>query len=154
MQAKEIVRRVTELVQPLCQQAGVSLWDVEFEKEGGQYMLTVTIDREGGVDIDQCETVSRALDPLLDAPEFDSLPPYTLCVSSAGLERRLVRPEHFEKYLGETVTVRFFGPIDGARAVEGTLKAYDQGSVTLETADQTRVYEPKEIASVRLTLTF
>ena len=66
MQAKQIVARVEELVKPLCEQAGVSLWDVEFEKEGGQYMLTVTVDRPEGVNIDQCEQVSRALDPMLD----------------------------------------------------------------------------------------
>ena len=93
MQAKELVRRVEEMVMPLCEANGVLLWDVEFEKEGGQYMLTVTIDREDGVDIDHCEKISRALDPMLDAKEFDSLPPYTLCVSSAGLERRLKKPE-------------------------------------------------------------
>ena len=96
MQAKQIVARVEELVRPLCEQAGVSLWDVEFEKEGGQYMLTVTVDHPEGVNIDQCEKVSRALDPMLDAKEFDDMPSYTLCVSSAGLARRLKRPEHFE----------------------------------------------------------
>ena len=87
MQAKQIVARVEELVKPLCEQAGVSLWDVEFEKEGGQYMLTVTVDRPEGVNIDQCEQVSRALDPMLDEKEFDDMPSYTLCVSSAGLSR-------------------------------------------------------------------
>ena len=95
MQAKQIVARVEELVKPLCEQAGVSLWDVEFEKEGGQYMLTVTVDHPEGVHIDQCEQVSRALDPMLDAKEFDDMPSYTLCVSSAGLARRLKRPAHF-----------------------------------------------------------
>ena len=73
MQAKQIVARVEELVKPLCEQAGVSLWDVEFEKEGGQYMLTVTVDRPEGVNIDQCEQVSRALDPMLDEKEFDAV---------------------------------------------------------------------------------
>lgn len=102
MQAKQIVARVEELVKPLCEQAGVSLWDVEFEKEGGQYMLTVTVDRPEGVNIDQCEQVSRALDPMLDEKEFDDMPSYTLCVSSAvcraassvrSISRRLwVRP--------------------------------------------------------------
>ena len=77
MQAKQIVARVEELVKPLCEQAGVSLWDVEFEKEGGQYMLTVTVDRPEGVNIDQCEQVSRALDPMLDEKEFDDMPSYT-----------------------------------------------------------------------------
>lgn len=127
--------------------AGVSLWDVEFEKEGGQYMLTVTIDRDGGVDIDHCEAVSRALDPLLDAKEFDSLPAYTLCVSSAGLERRLKKPQHFEKFLGAPVEVKFYKPVDGAKILEGKLAAYDGGCVTLEVDGARRVYEPQDIGS-------
>lgn len=154
MQTKELVRRVEEMALPLCQEVGVVLWDVSFEKEGGQYMLTVTIDREGGVDIDHCEKLSRALDPMLDAKEFDSLPPYTLCVSSAGLERRLKKPEHFAKYLGETVEVKFYKPIDGAKVVEGVLIAYDNGDVTIEAGGQTRVYEAKDVAAVRLTVQF
>ena len=154
MQTKELVRRVEEMVLPLCQEVGVVLWDVSFEKEGGQYMLTVTIDREGGVDIDHCEKLSRALDPMLDAKEFDSLPPYTLCVSSAGLERRLKKPEHFAKYLGETVEVKFYKPIDGDKVAEGVLIAYDNGDVTIEAGGQTRVYEAKDVAAVRLTVQF
>ena len=108
MQAKQIVARVEELVKPLCEQAGVSLWDVEFEKEGGQYMLTVTVDRPEGVNIDQCEQDSRAHDPMLDEKEFDDMPSYTLCVSSAGMSRRLKRPEHFQAFMGQTVEVGFF----------------------------------------------
>ena len=152
MQTKELIRRVEEMVLPLCEQVGVNLWDVEFEKEGGQYMLTITIDREGGVDIDHCEKISRTIDPMLDAKEFDALPPYTLCVSSAGLERRLKKPEHFEKYLGETVEVKFYKAIDGAKIVEGTLKGYDNGDVTIEANGQTVVYEAKDVAAVRLTI--
>lgn len=154
MQAKEVVKRVSELAEPICASAGVALWDVEFEKEGGQYMLTVTIDRDGGVDIDHCEQVSRALDPLLDAKEFDSLPAYTLCVSSAGLERRLKKPAHFEKFLGSVVEVKFYKPVDGAKIVEGTLIAYDEGCVTIETDGVQRVYEPQDVAAVRLTVQF
>lgn len=154
MQAKEVVRRVTELAEPICEQAGVSLWDVEFEKEGGQYMLTVTVDRDEGVDIDHCETVSRALDPLLDAKEFDSLPAYTLCVSSAGLERRLKKPQHFEKFLGSTVEVKFYKPVDGAKIIEGVLLAYDEGCVTIEADGVRRVCEPEDIAAVRLSVQF
>ena len=71
MTQKEAVRRVTQLALPLCGEAGVSLWDVTFEKEGRQHVLTVYIDKEPAVDISDCERVSRALDPLLDAPEFD-----------------------------------------------------------------------------------
>ena len=154
MQTKELIRRVEEMALPLCEQAGVSLWDVEFEKEGGQYMLTITIDRPEGVDIDQCEQVSRAIDPMLDAKEFDSLPPYTLCVSSAGLERRLKRPEHFERFMGSPVTVGFYKPVDGAKQMEGDLAGYDAGNVTLDLGGPTRVLEAKEIAAVRLRVEF
>ena len=150
MQAKQIVARVEELVKPLCEQAGVSLWDVEFEKEGGQYMLVVTVDNPEGVFIDQCEQVSRALDPMLDAKEFDDMPSYTLCVSSAGLSRRLKKPEHFAAFLGHTVEVGFYKPVGGAKQVEGTLVAYENGNVTLETGGQRTVYEPADIAAVRL----
>lgn len=155
MQNKELIRRVEEMALPLCEQAGVSLWDVEFEKEGGQYMLTITIDRPEGVDIDQCEQVSRAIDPMLDAKEFGALPPYTLCVSSAGLERRLKKPEHFARFMGAPVTVGFYKPVDGAKQAEGVLAGYDAGNVTLDLGGgQTRLYEAKEIAAVRLRVEF
>ena len=150
MQAKQIVARVEELVKPLCEQAGVSLWDVEFEKEGGQYMLVVTVDNPEGVFIDQCEQVSRALDPMLDAKEFDDMPSYTLCVSSAGLARRLKKPEHFAAFLGHTVEIGFYKPVNGAKQVEGTLISYDDGCVTIESGGQQTIYEPKDIAAVRL----
>ena len=149
MQAKQIVARVEELVRPLCEQAGVSLWDVEFEKEGGQYMLTVTVDRPEGVNIDQCEQVSRALDPMLDEKEFDDMPSYTLCVSSAGMSRRLKRPEHFQAFMGQTVEVGFYKPMNGMKQIEGTLAGYDNGAVTLEVNGEQTVYEPKDIAAVR-----
>ena len=155
MQAKQIVARVEELVRPLCEQAGVSLWDVEFEKEGGQYMLTVTVDHPEGVNIDQCEKVSRALDPMLDAKEFDDMPSYTLCVSSAGLSRRLTptvpgRPEHFEDFMGQTVEVGLYKALNGAKQIEGTLAGYDDGAVTLDVGGERIVFEPKDIAAVRL----
>lgn len=150
MQAKELIRRVEEMALPLCEKTGVTLWDVEFEKEGGVQLLTITIDRDGGVDIDQCEAVSRAIDPMLDAKEFDSLPSYTLCVSSAGLERKLKKPAHFEKFLGAKVEVRFYKPIDGAKAVQGTLRGYDGGCITVEQGGEIRVYEPKDVAVCRL----
>ncbi len=150
MQAKELIRRVEEMALPLCAANGVSLWDVEFEKEGGIQLLTITIDRDGGVDISQCEAISRAIDPMLDAREFDSLPSYTLCVSSAGLERRLKKPAHFEAFIGSKVEVRFYRPIDGAKAVQGTLAGYDGGCITLDQGGVLRIYEPGDVAACRL----
>lgn len=153
MQAKELIRRVEEMALPLCEQNGVSLWDVEFEKEGGVQMLTITIDREEGVDIDQCEAVSRAIDPMLDAKEFDSLPSYTLCVSSAGLERKLKKPAHFEKFLGAEVEVRFYKPIDGVKSVQGTLAGYDNGCIMVDVGGTRRIYEPQDVAVCHLVVT-
>ena len=150
MQAKELIRRVEEMALPLCEANGVSLWDVEFEKEGGTQMLIIAIDREGGVDISQCEAVSRAIDPMLDAKEFDSLPSYTLCVTSAGLERKLKKPVHFEKFLGAKVEVRFYKPIDGAKSVQGTLAGYDHGAITIDLDGARRIYEPGDVAVCRL----
>lgn len=85
MTAREVCQRVWDISAPCAAEMGIHLWDVTFEKEGGQYMLTITIDREGHTDIDDCEKLSRYVDPFLDEKEFASLPPYTLCVSSAGL---------------------------------------------------------------------
>lgn len=153
MTAKEVCKRVWEISEPFACEMGVTLWDVTFEKEGGQYMLTITIDRDGHTDIDDCEKLSRAVDPLLDAKEFASLPPYTLCVSSAGLTRRLKRPEHFAAFLGSEVEVKFYRPIDGSKTVVGTLRGYEDGCITLETDGGVTVYEPKDVAAVRLSVT-
>lgn len=154
MHTKDLIKRVEELVTPICEQVGVELWDVEFEKEGGQYMLTVTIDKEDGVDIDQCETVSRTLDPMLDAKEFQSMPAYTFCVSSAGLERRLKKKEHFDKFMGSPVELKLYKAMNGAKVIEGTLTGYDEGAVTLEVNGEIRIYEPQDVAAVRLTIQF
>lgn len=150
MQTKQVVARVRELVQPLCQQRGVSLWDVTFEKEGQKHFLTVFIDSEAGVFIEDCEAISRGLDPLLEAREFDSLPAYTLCVSSAGLERRLVRPEHFAWATGKKVEVSFYKARQGARSAVGTLAGYDGETLTLQLDEKTEDIPMAEVASVHL----
>ena len=147
MKQKELLRRVWDMAQPICAEAGVSLWDVTFEKEGRGYVLTVFIDREEGVGIAHCETVSRALSPLLDAPEFDSLPPYTLCVSSPGLTRRLRLEAHFAWAVGKPVELTFFQ----GEAQRGVLAAFSEESLTLEPA---RVYPRAEIAGAHIDFEF
>ena len=154
MQAKEICRRVRELIAPEIVRQGVRLWDVTFEKEGGQYYLTVTIDQgERPADLNACEAVSRYLDPLLDGQEFDSLPSYTLCVSSAGLTRRLTRPEHFEACRGQKVCVRFYRAQDGAKELEGRLLGWQEDdTLAIETDGGTRLCPRAEVARVTLAL--
>ena len=154
MTNKELVRRVTDLVLPICEQTGVSLWDVTFEKEGRQHVLTVYIDREEGVDISHCETVSRALDPQLDAKVFDSLPPYTLTVSSAGLERPLIRPEHFQWALGKEVRLGFYKARNGADEAVGKLLSYDGVQIVIEENGEEKTFALSDVARVRLHFEF
>ncbi len=154
MTNKELVRRVTELVQPICAQAEVTLWDVTFEKEGRQHVLTVYIDREEGVNITHCEQVSRALDPQLDAKVFDSLPPYTLTVSSAGLERPLIRPEHFRWALGKQVSLSFYKAMDGQNEVVGQLLSHDGVQIVIRENETERTFAMSDVARVRLYFTF
>lgn len=145
MQTKVLLQKVRRMCAAPVAQRGLSLWDVTFEKEGPRYLLVITVDKESGVDIEDCEYVSRAVDPQLDAPEFDSLPPYTLCVSSAGLERALRTPEHFQWALGRRVELTFYRPHEGAKSKVAVLEAYD--GETLKADGQ--VYPLKEIAGCR-----
>ena len=108
----KITQTVAALAKPIVEARGCSLWDVEYVREGADYILRVAIDKEGGVDIDDCEAISRALDPILD--EHDPIPDrYQFEVCSAGLERQLKRPSDFERYLGEPVLVKLYRPRDG-----------------------------------------
>lgn len=128
---------VEEIVKPVCEQMGLILWDVRFEKEGPDWFLRVFIDKdEGGINIDECEALSRAVDPLID--EADPISQnYYFEVSSAGLGRKLVKPFHFEKKLGQVVLARLIRAVDGVKEIRGTLKSYNDGVITIETEDGT-----------------
>lgn len=140
---------VTELARPVVQQAGCELWDVEYVKEAGQWFLRVYIDKDGGVSIDDCEAVSRALDPVLD--ERDPIETsYTFEVSSAGAERSLKRPSDFERFLGNFVEVRLYKARDGVKEFTGDLAGYEDGAVTIEQNGRRVTFAKGEVANVRL----
>lgn len=145
MQTKTLLQKVRRMCAAPIEERGLSLWDVTFEKEGPRYLLSIIVDKETGVDIDDCEYVSRAVDPQLDAPEFDSLPSYTLCVSSAGLERALRTSEHFQWALGRQVELTFYRPHGGAKSKVGLLEAYDGETLTVEG----ETYPLKEVSGCR-----
>ena len=148
---KNIAGRIREFAEPVVRELGYTLWDVVFEKVGSLYELTVYIDAEDGIGIEDCEKVSRALDPLLD--RYDPIPQaYTFYVSSAGLERTLSLPEHFEKFMGHQVEVRLYRTVDGAKQHTGILSAYENGRVTVENG-KTITFDPADIASVRVVYT-
>jgi len=150
MQAKELIRRVTEMAAPICREAGVELWDVTFEKEVRDHLLTIFIDSPEGINIEQCETVSRAIDPMLDAPVFSSLPAYTLCVSSAGLERKLTRPDHYNWAIGKKVLAALYQQVDGSKEVVGELSSWDEEGFVIEG----RRLAAEEVAMLRLYFEF
>lgn len=147
----KVVNQVTAFVRPIVEENGLILWDVEYVSEGGQWVLRVYIDKEDGVSIEDCEKISRAVDPILD--EKDPIPTsYTFEVSSAGLERPLKRPEHFMKFLGSPVELGLYRPIDGAKQYTGILKSYENGGVTLDCGGKELAFKKEEIAGVRLRL--
>ena len=148
----KITETVMALAKPVVEAEGCELWDVEYVKEAGAWYLRVYIDKAGGVSIDDCEAVSRALDPVLD--EADPIPTsYIFEVSSAGVERELKRPRDFEKFLGSQVEVRHYQPVEGAKAHTGTLRGYADGAVTIEINGAEKTYQKAQVAQVRLSVT-
>ena len=125
------VQKVWEIAEPIVTNLGLKLWDIRYVKEGADWYLRVFIDKDGGVDINDCEKVSRALDEPLD--ENDPIPQaYTLEVSSPGLERPLVRDEHFEQFIGADIMVKMIRPVEGLpKEFKGVLTAYSDGEVTV-----------------------
>ncbi len=145
--------KVSELVhtlaEPIARAQGCELWDVEYVREAGTWFLRVYIDREGGVDTDCCEAVSRPLSDKLD--EVDPIEgSYVLEVCSAGLDRVLKKPEHFARFLGSEVEVRLYRPVDGRKERVGILKEYTPQALTLEEGGGETVLEKKDVAQVRL----
>ena len=147
----KVTDAVAALALPVVESAGCTLWDVEYVKEAGAWFLRVYIDREGGVSIDDCEAVSRPLSDLLD--QADPIEgSYTFEVSSAGADRALKKPEHFEKFRGEEVEVKLYRPREGRKEFVGRLQNYQDGAVTLEINGDETVFTKQEIALVRLYL--
>ena len=149
--------KITDVVwqfsEPIVKAHGCSLWDVEYVREGGAWFLRLYIDKPGGVNINDCEAISRAIDPVLD--EKDPIPDsYSFEVCSAGLERALKRPGDFEQFMGSKVCVKLYKPVDGAKEFIGTLTGYADGAVSIESAGKTYTFEKSELAQVRLHVDF
>ena len=146
---KKITEIVWELAQPVAEENGCQLWDVEYVREAGQWYLRLYLDKEGGVDILDCEAVSRKVSDLLD--EVDPIESsYIFEVGSAGAERALKRPGDFAQFMGSPVTLKTYKPRDGRKEFAGTLAGYDNGAVEITVGEQTLRFEKDEIALVRL----
>ena len=145
------VAAVTSIAKPIAEKLGLILWDVKFVKEGASWYLRIFIDKPGGVTLDDCEAMSRAVNDPLD--EVDPInQAYFLEISSPGIERELSRPEHFEAMKGRDVSVNLFRPTeDGVKEIIAELVGLDGDNILLSDLDGTRFeINKKDAVSVRL----
>ena len=149
----KITDKVTELARPVVEEEGCSLWDVEYLREAGTWYLRIYIDKEGGVSIDDCERISRRLDPILD--EADPIPEsYVFEVGSAGADRELKRPSDFAQFMDSEIEVKLYKPLDGSKSFVGRLAGYEEGTVVLDWRGKELRFAPAQIAQVRLYVSF
>lgn len=145
-----VADRVREMALPLIESLGLTLWDVRFLKEGADWILRITIDKEDGVSIDDCVAVNDILDQPLD--ELDPVGrPYRLQVQSPGAERELTRDEHFMRFIGSDITLKLHKALAERKEYAGTLTAYGDGKLSVLLADGTSLELAKDdVAWVRL----
>ena len=150
---KKVTEIVAELAAPVAAEFGCELWDTEYVREAGQWFLRLYLDKAGGVDILDCENVSRKVSDLLD--EVDPIEgSYVFEVSSAGAERQLKRPSDFERFIGSPVLVKTYQNRDGRKEFPGVLKGDEDGDILLQMGTQELRFNKSEVAMVRLRIEF
>lgn len=146
--------RTEELLLPIAKKNGVEIYDIEYVKEGSDWYLRAYIDKEEGVNINDCEAVSRALSDELDRTDFIE-DAYILEVSSPGLGRTLKKDKHLQKSIGQAVEIKTYKPLNGSKEFEGILKSFDEKQITIETEDgKELLFARNDIALIRLAFDF
>ncbi len=141
-------------VRPLIEEMGYELLEVEYKKEFDGMSLIFTIDSENGVTIDDCEKVNKAIDPVIDELNPTNDEPYTLVVSSPGLDRQLKTDRDLKRTIGKEVTLTLFSKIDGKKSFEGELLGFDEKTVTIRTGDGEKNFDRDKIAGLKLVIKF
>lgn len=145
-------KTVLDMAKPIANEIGCYIYDVEYAKEGGNQFLRVYADRDGGISIDECETISRKLSELLD--KNDPIPQnYFLEVSSPGIERKLRQDEHFDMYKGRTVDIGLYKAQNGSKTLSGELRGLENGEVVIFEEEEIRI-KLSETAFVKLHFEF
>lgn len=153
MAYSKLEKLVIDGATPIANEIDCYIYDVEYVKEGGARYLRIYADKEGGISLDECEVINRAMCEFMD--EKDPIKEnYILEVSSPGIERKLRTPEHFEKYLGQTVDVGLYKAIDGSKAISGMLKAYADEKITITLGDSDVELPISETTFVKLHFDF
>lgn len=151
--SKTYETRTEALLEPIAEANGVGIYDVEFVKEGSDWFLRAYIDKPEGVNIADCENVSRALSEALDQEDF--IPEaYILEVSSPGLGRTLKKDKHLEMSIGQEVELKLYRPIEKCKEFSGILKGFDAEKITIEEQGQERSFARTQVALIRLALDF
>ena len=145
--------KTTEILKPICDELNVEIYDVEYVSEAGEWYLRAYIDKDGGVTINDCEAVSRALSDALDVDDFIE-DAYYLEVSSPGLGRQLKKDSHFEKSIGEEVELKTYKPINKRKEFDGKLVSFDKETITIEINEENVVFNRADVAMVKLALDF
>ena len=144
------VDKVFDLAKPLADELGLILWDVRFEKEGANWYLRVFIDKEEGINIEDCEAISRPLNTILDETNPISQS-YIFEVCSPGVARELKKPEHFERFMGEEIRIRLIRAVDNIKEYVGILKEYTKDIITILDENNTTIeIAPSDCAYIRL----
>ena len=155
MSKREDYEKKTEaLLDPILSDKGFELWDIEYVKEGADYYLRAYIDKEGGITIDDCVDVSRALSDELDREDF--IPDaYILEVSSPGLGRALKKDRDYERSIGQEIDIKTYKPVDGCKEFTGVLKAFDKDTVELVTlSGNSMIFNRADVAKANLHVEF
>ncbi len=153
MARKKVTDTVFELASPVAAENGCTVYDVEFKKEGSDYVLRIIIDKEDNtpISIDQCESVSRAMSDILDKVDpIDE--PYMLEVSSPGIDRELKKDKDFIRFMGSDVDIKLYKALDGSKLICGKLVGYDDGNITVETDNKQIEISKADTSSVRLSV--
>ena len=145
---KSIKETVKDAIEPTVSSLGYRIWDITYAKIGADYHLEITIDNDRGIDIDDCEKVHRAIDPILD--DVDPIEGfYYLEVSSPGIERELRTEEHIALSVGKRVEVKLFAPKDGMKSVVGVIKSYDGSVLSIEAEGASYDFAKNEVSKIK-----
>ena len=143
-----IESKVEKLIAPRIENLGYELYDVEYVKEGKDYYLRIYIESENGISLDDCEKVSNEITDILDKEDYIK-EQYFLEVSSTGVEKVLKKDKHLEDNIGTEVQVKLFKPINKNKQYQGILKNFNEDEVIIETNEEERALERKNISQIK-----
>lgn len=146
--AKNIEEKVEQLIEKTINELGYELYDVEYAKEGKDYFLRIFIDKNEGIDLNDCEKVNDAVNPILDAADYIK-EQYFLEISSPGIERTLRKDKHLKQNIGEKVEIKLFKPINKQKNIIGILKDYNAEQIEIETSEEFCKIDRKNISVIK-----